>query len=155
MAKKEQNSRHLIYQSAFGGKKLFVDKVNEKIILENCYLFFIRRKRVIPFADISIVVVNREVYSGGPYVASEVKWKLSIVVGGAKVAIEDSKNEWEMWSLGQRISQLTRKVMVDRSSGKGETRFNPNISREEIVERWKKRAEQEAAERKKQGHQNC
>ena len=145
----KQDSLQLIYQSSFGGKKVFVDHTNEKIVLRNRYLFFIRRERVIPFADISRVVVDREVYSGGTYGGSEVKWKLSIVVGGAKVAIEDSKNEWEMWSLGQRVSQITGKEMVDRSSRKGETRFNPNISRKEIVEKWKKQTEEEREAREK------
>ena len=148
----KRDSLQLIYQSSFGGKKVFIDNTNEKIVLRNRYLFFIRRERVIPFTAISRVVVDREVYAGGPYGGSEVKWKLSIVVGGAKVAIGDSKNEWEMWSLGQRMSQLTGKEMVDRSSGKGEARFNPNVSREEIVAKWGRRAEREAEERKKEQH---
>lgn len=145
----KRDSLQLIYQSSFGSKKVFVDNTNEKIILRNCYLFFIRRERVIPFAALSRVVVEREVYAGGPY--SEVKWKVSIVVGGAMVAIGDSKNEWEMWSLGQRVSRITGKEMVDRSSGKSEARINPNVSRGEIVEKWKKRIEEEreAKERKK------
>jgi len=137
----KRDSLQLIYQDTFGGKKVFIDKANEQIVLRNRYLFFIRRERVIPFADISSVVVESRVHSGGSHGGSEVTWsRLSIVVGGAKVAIDDSKNEWEMWSLGQRVSQLTGKEMVDRLSGKGETKFNPNISREEIVKRWKKRA---------------
>ena len=139
----KRDSLQLIYQSSFGGKKVFVDNTNEKIVLRNRYLFFIRRERGIPFAAISRVVVDREVSAGGSYGISEVKWKLSIVVGGAKVAIEDSKNEWEMWSLGQWVSRITGKEMVDRSSGKGEARFDPNVSREEIVAKWKKRIEQE------------
>ena len=117
--------------------RLFVDNTNEKIVLRDRYLFFKHRERVIPFAGINRVVIDRKVDSRGTY-GSEFKWILSIVVGSAKVVIEDSKNEWEMWSLGQCLSQITGKEMVDRSSGNGEAKFNPNISREEIVEKWKK-----------------
>ena len=143
----KRESLQLIYQSSFGGTKVFIDNTNEKIVLRNRYLFFIRRERVIPFTAISRVVVDREVYAGGPYGGSEVKWKLSIVVGGAKVAIEDSKNEWEMWSLGQRMSQLTGKEMVDRSSGKGEARFDPNVSREEMVAKWQRKYKEDREQR--------
>ena len=144
----KQDSLQLIYQSSFGGKKVFVDHTNEKIVLRDRYLFFKHRERVIPFAGINRVVIDRKVDSRGTY-GSEFKWILSIVVGSAKVVIEDSKNEWEMWSLGQRVSQITGKEMVDRSSGKGEAKFNPNISRKEIVEKWKKQTEEEREAREK------
>jgi len=92
-------------------------------------------------------------YSAGPYGGGgrPAKWELSLDIGGEKVSIDDSTNKWEMWSLAHWISQLIGKEMIDRN-GKGESRYDPKVSREEIVARWKKRTEQEAEKKKKRGH---
>ncbi len=45
------------------------------------------------------------------------------------------------------MSQLTGKEMVDKPSGKGEARFVPNVSRGEIVKKWKRKYKEDREQR--------
>ena len=143
-----QDSRHLIYEGYFG-KKLFIDRVNENIILEDHFLFFFPRQRVIPFKSVARAVVDYKPPSFSQRSRTPAKWVLSLDIAGGRVKIDDSERESEMWSLAQRISELIGKEMT-YSRGTKEALYDPKVTREEIVEKWRKRAEQEAEERKKQ-----
>ena len=155
MGIQKQDELHLIYQTTFGGIKIFIDKVNQNVVVKKRILLFPRRQRVIPFSAVMGVVIDYEPPSGGgPYGrSSPASWKVSLHMGNESIKIEQTTNQWGMWSLAYEIAKLIGKEIIDRDRG-GTTRIDPKLPREEIVARWRKRAEQEAEERKKQWHWN-
>ena len=129
------------------GKTVVIDKTTRSITVEERNFLLIPNQRAIPFTDVTMVVVD---YHLGDTNHSS-WWDVYLDIGGEKFKIDSSTQEWAMWSLGIRISELIGKEMMDKHL-KDTSRYAPKITREEAVERWRQRAERETEGRKKQGH---
>ncbi len=149
----ERDSLQLIYQTSFGGEKVFIDKENETILLEYRYLFFLRRRRIIPFSAVKRVVFNSHekrsivfsLASEGPPVYLQL-WEVYLDTDSERISIDISSRKRDMRSLAQRISRATGKETEVYDVSKGHT-TDPKMTREEIMERWKKRTENERSRR--------
>ena len=128
------------------GKTVVIDKPTRSITVEERNFLLIPNRRVIPFMDVTRVVVD---YHPGD-TNHRSWWDVYLDIGGKKFKIDSSTIEWSMWALGLKISELIGKEMIDKH-GKDTSKYAPKVTRKEIVEKWKKRAEQEA-EKKKRGH---
>jgi len=129
------------------GKTVVIDKTTRNITVEERNSLLIPNQRVIPFMDVTRVVVD---YHPGVHNHPS-WWDVYLDIDGEKFKIDSSTTEWSMWALGHDISSLIGKEMIDKHL-KDTSRYDPNVTREEIVAKRRKRMEQDAEERRK--HKN-
>jgi len=125
------------------GKTVVIDKTMRSITAEERSFLLIPNQRVIPFMDVTMVVVDYRPLDGN----HPSWWDVYLDIGGEKFKIDSSTQEWAMWSLGIEVSELIGKKMIDKHL-KDTSRYDPKVTREEIVARFKKRTQQDSDENK-------
>ena len=116
--------------------------------MEERNFLLIPNQRVILFPEVSHVVLDYKPPSLGDRGRSPEKWELSLNIDGEKFRIDSSTVEWSMWTLGHDISSFIGTDMID-NHGKDTSRYDPNVTREETVAKWKRRIEEETEEKRK------
>lgn len=128
------------------GRTVIIDSGREEVVVKNRFFFLLRTRSVIPFSGVSRVMLDR--HEAGDHAP---RWDVSLeVLGGKKIRIDRSADEWGMRSVAQRISDLTGKMMIGqfterRGFGKEKhiTAYDPKTTREQALASWKKRTEKE------------
>jgi len=115
------------------GKKLIIEKATENLIFENRILIFFRKRYVIPFKEISRVIIDHD--STGFCIDwrgfwNIDKWKLHIDIYGKIIVVADRNGEkfdWGMFSLAHEITKLTGKELTDM---KKKYYYHPNTTKQ-------------------------
>ena len=101
------------------GKKLIIEKATENLIFENRILIFFQKRYVIPFKEITRVIIDHD--STGFCIDwrgfwNIDKWKVHIDINGKIIVVADRNGEkfdWGMFSLAHEIAELAGKELTD------------------------------------------
>lgn len=121
----KQDELHLIYQTTFGGTKVFIDKAKQNIVVKKHVFFFPRRQRVIPFSAVYCVRLDYVPGYSGPYGGRPDSWKVSLNIGSENIKIEQTANQNSMWTLAHEISEFIGCRLEDFSEKRDMARLPP------------------------------
>ena len=106
---------------------IVIDKTTASITIRARYLWWIDRRRTIPFSDVNSVVVDHDIHHPvGPFgqmSSAQHSWRLSLDIG-EKLVIDFDRTDsmekgLEMTSLAESISQFLGKELVANSPQRG------------------------------------
>lgn len=114
----------IIGKATIDGRKIIIDNVTGRIVVENRFFFFFCSRRVIPFSAVTNVVLDYKRGSISTSGSSPSEWKVSLDVGSEPVKIAQSKEGRDMRSKAYVISEFMGKEMIDNAA-----KSEPSIKR--------------------------
>lgn len=139
---------HSLGRVTVHGKKCTIDKSTETVTIEDRRFMFIYRRHVLPFSGIASVRVD----SAPPAQGGQWSWVVNIMASNRKFNLDASFSKEHIERLAADVSTFIGVRLVERF-GRGERlRFDPKLTREKAVARFKKRMERDVEETKRQGH---